>query len=229
MNVVPVPSAAQYCNASMRALDDHPANGGVSSSVSFAGTPTVPAPLSVRYKKCLLFKEGKCCAPENYVHGDGFKFGTGMRQRDMLATREQQRIVSTIRDWGLLERESSESIEQVKARCSNPLVFLVMDIIENDSRLHKRLQEFIINALEHEPLTLSPDEVDELIGLIHKHARLKARMVEKVESTMEMTKDKSLGIQEFLLKTLLADEKKHKEMLEGIEKVMQGLYPYWPH
>ncbi|SPF34211.1 hypothetical protein SBDP1_1220002 [Syntrophobacter sp. SbD1] len=148
----------------------------------------------------------------------------------MLATREQQqRIVSTIRDWGLLEQESSEYIEQVKAKCSNPLVFLVMDIIENDARLHKRLQEFIVNTLEHEPLTLSPDEVDEVIGLMRNHTRLKARMVEKVENIMEMTKDKSLGIQKFLLKTLLADEKKHKEMLEGIEKVMQGLYPYWPH
>jgi len=104
-----------------------------------------------------------------------------------------------------------------------------MDIIENDARLHKRLQEFIVNTLENEPLTLSPDEVDEVIGLIRNHARLKARMVEKVEKTMVMTKDKSLGIQGFLLKTLLADEKKHKEMLEGIEKVMQGRYPYWPH
>lgn len=148
----------------------------------------------------------------------------------MLATREQQqRIVSTIRDWGLLEQESSESIEQVKAKCSNPLVFLIMDIIENDARLHKRLQEFIVNSLEHNPLTLSPDEVDEVIGLIHDHTRLKSRMVEKVEKTLEMTKDKSLSIQVFLLKTLLADEKKHKEMLEGIETVMQGLYPYWPH
>jgi len=148
----------------------------------------------------------------------------------MLATREQQqRIVTTLRDWGLLEQESSESIDQVKAKSSNPLVFLIMDIIENDARLHKRLQAFIVDCLEHEPLTLSPDEVDEVIGLVRNHTRLKARMIEKVEKTMGMTKDKTLGIQELLLKTLLADEKKHKEMLEGIEKVMQGHYPYWPH
>ncbi len=71
--------------------------------------------------------------------------------------------------------------------------------------------------------------MDEVIGLMRNHIRLKARMVEKVEKTMEIAKDKSLGIQKFLLKTLLADEKKHKERLEDIEKVMQGLYPYWPH
>ncbi len=134
-----------------------------------------------------------------------------------------------LRDWELLEQESSESIEQVKTKCGNPLVRLVLDIIEHDSKLHRKLQEFILNSLERKPLTLSPDEVGEVIELIRNHTRLKARMVEKVEKTLEETKDKSLHIQEVLMRTLLVDERKHKEMLKGIEKVMQGLYPYWPH
>jgi hypothetical protein len=134
-----------------------------------------------------------------------------------------------LKDWELLEKKSSESIEQVKTKCGNPLVRLVMEIIEHDSRLHWKLQEFILSSLEREPLTLSPDEVGEVIKLIRNHTRLKTRMVEKVEKTLETTKDKSLHIQEFLMKTLLVNEKKHKEMLKGIEKVMQGLYPYWPH
>ncbi len=78
-------------------------------------------------------------------------------------------------------------------------------------------------------ITLSPDEVGKVIELIRNHTLLKTQMVEKVEKTLAATKDKSLHIQEFLMKTLLVDERKHKEMLKGIEKVMQGLYPYWPH
>jgi hypothetical protein len=148
----------------------------------------------------------------------------------MSTMREQrQRIVSTLKDWELLEEESSASIEQVKTKCGNPLVRLVMEIIEHDARLHRRLQEFILNSLEREPLTLSPDEVGEVIELIRKHTGLKTQMIEKVEKTLETTTDKSLHIQEFLMKTLLVDERKHKEMLKGMEKVMQGLYPYWPH
>ena len=148
----------------------------------------------------------------------------------MSTMREQrQKIVSMLGDWGLLEQKSSESIEQVKTKCGNPLICLVMDIIEHDSRLHMKLKEFILNSLEREPLTLSPDEVSKVIALIRNHTQLKTQMIEKVEKTLAATKDKSLHIQEFLMKTLLVDERKHKEMLKGIEKVMQGLYPYWPH
>jgi len=148
----------------------------------------------------------------------------------MSTMREQrQRIASVLKDWELLEQESSESIEQVKTKCDNPIVRLVMDIIEHDSRLHMKIREFILNSFEREPLTLSPDEVGNVIELIRNQTRLKTQIVEKVEKTMEATKDKSLHIQEFLMKTLLVDERKHKEMLKGIEKVMQGLYPYWPH
>ncbi len=147
----------------------------------------------------------------------------------MLMREEREQIASTMRDWESLERRSVESIEKVKAQCANPLVCLVMDIIENDAGVHERLQEFVISSLEKQPVTLSLDEVGEVIELIREHTRIKTEMIEKVEQMLGQTKDKSLRIQEFLLKTLVADEKKHKEMLEGIEKLRVGLYPYWPH
>lgn len=142
---------------------------------------------------------------------------------------QRQKIVSTVKDCESLEQKSAQSIRQVKAKCGNPLVYLVLDIIENDARQHQRLLEFIVNSLEREPLTLSPDEVGGIMELIRDHTQLKAQMIQKMEKLLETTKDKSLHIQEFLLKTLLADEKKHQGMLEGIAEVMQGLYPYWPH
>lgn len=151
------------------------------------------------------------------------------REQTMLMREEREQIASTMRDWESLERRSVESIEKVKAQCANPLVCLVMDIIENDAGVHERLQEFVISSLEKQPVTLSLDEVGEVIELIREHTRIKTEMIEKVEQMLGQTKDKSLRIQEFLLKTLVADEKKHKEMLEGIEKLRVGLYPYWPH
>jgi hypothetical protein len=148
----------------------------------------------------------------------------------MLAIREQRhKIISIITDWESIERESSESIEKVKARGSNPLVRLVMDILANDARLHRRVQEFLLNSLEREPLTLSPDEVGDVIELIRDHARRKAQTVERVQNILGKTEDRSLGIQKFLLESLLVDEKKHEKLLERIKDVMQGPYPYWPH
>ena len=148
----------------------------------------------------------------------------------MISMREQyEQITSTMTDWKLLEQRSAESIEKVKAKCGNPLICLMMDIIENDARIHERLQELIISSLQSQPITLSLDEVGEVIELIREHTRIKGEMIQKTESVLDQLNDKSLRIQEFLLKTIIADEKKHKEMLEGVEKIRQGLYPYWPH
>ncbi len=148
----------------------------------------------------------------------------------MMSMREQyEQIASSMTDWKLLEQQSAESIEKVKAKCGNPLICLMMDIIENDARIHERLQELIMSSLQRQPITLSLDEIGEVIELIREHTRIKGEMIQKTESVLDNLKDKSLRIQEFLLKTIIADEKKHKEMLEGVEKIRQGLYPYWPH
>ena len=142
---------------------------------------------------------------------------------------QQEQIASTMRDWESLEKRSAESIKEVKAKCDNPLVCLIMDIIENDARIHERLQEFIISSLKRQSVALSLDQVGEVIELIREHTEIKAGMIEKTEQILGQITDKSLRVQVFLLKTILADEKKHKEMLEGIENIKAGLYPYWPH
>jgi predicted DNA-binding protein YlxM (UPF0122 family) len=142
---------------------------------------------------------------------------------------QHERFSSTLKDWKLLEKQSAESIGQVKAKCGNPLICLVMEIIENDAGMHERIQEFIVSSLERQPLDLSPNEIGEIVELIRNHIRIKAQMVEKTEEMLGLLKDKSLRVQEFLVKTLLEDERKHKEMLEGIEKVRSVLYPYWAH
>jgi len=147
----------------------------------------------------------------------------------VLMKEQHEQIASTMKDWKLLEKRSAESIDKVKAKCANPLICLMMDIIENDARIHERLQELIISSLQSQPITLSLDEVGEVIELIREHTRIKGEMIQKTESVLDQLNDKSLRIQEFLLKTIIADEKKHKEMLEGVEKIRQGLYPYWPH
>ena len=147
----------------------------------------------------------------------------------MLMKEQREKITFTVRNWEALEKQSAESIERVKAKCSNALACLVMDIIENDARMHEKLQELIIGSLEREPLTLNLEEVGEVIELIRNHTQLKSQMIGVAEETLGMITDKSLRIQKFLLRTLIADEKKHKEMLEGIEEVRKGLYPYWAH
>lgn len=143
--------------------------------------------------------------------------------------KQHERIASVIKDWRVLDKRSAESIGEIKARCKNPLVCLLMEIMEHDSRMHEKLQDFIVGSLEQHPIELSPDEIGEMVELMRHHTQIKTQMVEKTEEVLSLLTDKSLKIQEFLSRVLLADEKKHKEMLDGIEKVKSSLYPYWSH
>ncbi len=142
---------------------------------------------------------------------------------------QRERIASAIKDWRVLEKRSAESIEETKAQCKQPLVCLLMEIMENDARMHEKLQDFIVGSLEQHPIELSLDEIGEMVELMRHHTQIKTQMVERAEEALSLLTDKSLKIQEFLLRVLLADEKKHKEMLDGIEKVRSSLYPYWSH
>jgi hypothetical protein len=76
---------------------------------------------------------------------------------------------------------------------------------------------------------MSLDQFGEVVGLIQQHFEVKEKMVKATEESLALAKDKSLGIQRFLLTYVLEDERKHQAMLQGIEQVKQTLYPYWPH
>jgi len=127
------------------------------------------------------------------------------------------------------DMESASLVREVKANCANPLICLVMDIIENDAVVHARIEEVIAQSLEGKALSFSPEEIGEVIGLIRKHVDLKRQAAALAEETIGEVTDKSLGLQTFLMRGLLADEKKHGDLLEGIERVRSHLYPYWAH
>ena len=142
---------------------------------------------------------------------------------------QQEKILSTLKEWETKEKESASLIEEVKERCGNPLICLLMDVLENDARTHSRVMEMVRDSFERRPFTFSVDEIGEIIELIRKHTEIKGQQVQMAEEVLAKVTDKNLHLQTFLLKGLLADEYKHREMLEGIEKVRASLYPYWPH
>jgi hypothetical protein len=142
---------------------------------------------------------------------------------------QQEKIRSALESWENIERESASLIEEVKGKCSNPLICFMMDVLENDARTHTRMMEIVRDSMEREQFAFSVDEIGEIIGLIRKHIELKSHHVQVVEDVLENVTDKSLRLQTSLLKGLLADENKHREMLAGMEKVRATLYPYWAH
>ncbi len=144
-----------------------------------------------------------------------------------MSTKEiQEQIVSNMKRWQKIENASVASTGQIIEKTNNPVVRMVMEIIQRDSQFHYRVQEFIADSLQSKAVALSPDELGEVWDLIEKHILLEKKTVELAEEALTALKGKKMLVQEYLLNYLLHDEEKHNKVLNELEKIKGGMYPY---
>ena len=136
----------------------------------------------------------------------------------------QEKLVSTMRQWQAVERKSIASTGAVIGKTENPLIQLVMEIIQNDSQLHHRVQQMIIDSIESRPIAISPEDMRNVSALIDAHLKLEDQMVEAVTAAIVAVKGRKMGIQEYLLKFLVEDEKKHASLLTSLNAIKDTLY-----
>jgi hypothetical protein len=144
----------------------------------------------------------------------------------MTSKEVQQEIVSNMRRWQKIENTSVASTGNVIERTENPIVRLIMEIIQRDSQMHYRVQGMIADSLESKAITLTPDELGEVWGLIEKHIELEKKTVQLANEALAALKGKKMVVQEYLLNYLLIDEEKHNRVLESLETIKKGMYPY---
>ena len=86
-----------------------------------------------------------------------------------MSTKEiQQEIVTNMKRWQNIEYASLASTGQIIEKTDNPVVRLVMEIIQKDSQMHYRIQEWIADSLEFKTISLSPDELGKVWGLLDR-------------------------------------------------------------
>ena len=102
----------------------------------------------------------------------------------------------------------------------NPIIRLIMEVIQRDSQMHYRVQEWIADSLTGKPLTLTPDEVGDVWGMIEDHIKLERKTVELAEEAIAMIGGaKGMQLQAYLLQYLLEDEQKHNQLLDRLHGV----------
>lgn len=144
-----------------------------------------------------------------------------------MSTKEvQEQLVNSMKHWQQIENRSIESTAAVIAKTENPLIRLVMEIVQRDSQMHHRVQQMIIDSIEGKPITLSTDEMGSISEMIDNHLDIENEMVGLVHQSLSDVKNKKMVVQEYLLNFLVEDEKKHASMLQALSKVKQGMYPY---
>ena len=139
----------------------------------------------------------------------------------------QESIVSNMRSWQKVENASVASTGRVIEETENPIIRLVMEIIQRDSQMHYRVQEWIADSLESKAVSLSPEEVAKVWGMIEDHIRIEKKTLElATESLAAIEGSKGMLVQAYLIEYLLEDEKKHNLLLEKLESIKKGMYPY---
>ena len=134
-----------------------------------------------------------------------------------------EELKTTLRRWQEIEQESIAQTSAIIGRTHNPLIQLVMEIIRQDSAMHKRVQQAILDSVEKQAFSLTPEELGEVWDLIEQHAAAEKETLELAEKAR---KNCRLFVQRHLLTYLTEDEQKHDRLLQQLEDFKRNLYPY---
>ncbi len=134
-----------------------------------------------------------------------------------------QTLVVLLRKWQGIEDGSVALTTSVLAKTKNPLIRLVMEIIQQDSVMHKKVQQVILDSLEKEAFSLQPEELAEIWDMIEKHDAAEKEAIRLAE---ESKANCPLVIQRQLLDYLIEDEKKHDRLMGNLEDLKRGIHPY---
>lgn len=138
----------------------------------------------------------------------------------------QQEIVSNMKEWQKAENATIALTGQIMEKTDNPIVRMVMEVIQRDSQMHYHVQEWIADSLQNKTVSLTPDEIGEVWKLIERHIEIEKKSVEFAEQAIAALKGKSMVIQSYLLNYLLEDEKKHNNLLNNLESIKKRMHPY---
>ena len=142
-----------------------------------------------------------------------------------MTTKElQEKIVDTMKRWKKVEDASVASTGLIMEKTDNPIVRLIMEIIQRDSQMHYRVQEWVADSLEFKTVSLTPDELSRVWTLIEHHIELEKKTLALAREALSALEGKKMVVQEFLLTYLSEDEKKHNQLLGHLEKIKKGIY-----
>ncbi len=144
-----------------------------------------------------------------------------------MSTKElQEEIVKNMRRWQAIEDSAVASTGKIIEKTDNPLIRMVMEVIQQDSQTHHRVQDFIARVLEEKPITITPEDLEKVWDEIDNHIRIEEKTVEMAEKALEALKGRKMVVAEYLINYLLRDENKHNALLADLSIIKKNMYPY---
>jgi len=116
-----------------------------------------------------------------------------------------------------IEYEIVASLEKPLRSMKNPAVKGVLKGISLDSIKHAELYTSAVTLLTEASTALTQENLDEQRALVEKHIRIESELIKKLETMIPTINDKKVV---FLLNSILADERRHHEMLKTVLEII---------
>ncbi len=142
----------------------------------------------------------------------------------MSVKEKQEQLAEILKAWQHIENRSVAQTAEIIDKTTNPVIRMVMEIIQRDSAMHHRVQQFIIDSLESEAIKITPDDIAQVWGAIEEHIESERRAGELVMAAQKALAGTRNVVQQFLLAYLGHDEKKHDQLLEDLSLIKRGMY-----
>lgn len=117
----------------------------------------------------------------------------------------------------VIEKEIVKSLNKGIVDIKNPPVKGVLKGISLDSVKHAELYASAVTLLTNVSQALSQENLDAQRALVEKHIQMEAELIRKLEKMIPTTQNKKVA---FLLKAILADEKRHHAMLKMVLEII---------
>jgi len=131
-----------------------------------------------------------------------------------------EKLLNMLREWQGIERAAVDTTTQIMEKTDNLLIRQIMEIIRNDSVQHHRVQQFIIDSLTKQPVTLTHEELAEIWTEIEAHDEIERKTIELAKECKEECK---FFVQRALLNYLIVDEQKHDQLLMELEAFKKNM------
>lgn len=145
------------------------------------------------------------------------------RPRGYRPAEDADALVETLRKWQKIEKDTIVLTTKIAKKSQNPLVSTLMKIIQNDSKMHYKVQKALIDSMTDKAFALKPEELGQMWEMIDKHAQLEKDTIALAEEALSNCR---LFPQRQLLLYLLEDERKHDKILGQLENFKRKIYPY---
>ncbi len=133
-----------------------------------------------------------------------------------------ENLINLLKRWQGIEDDSIRNTTEIIKKSNNPVINIIMEIIRQDSVIHRKMQQMIVDNYIKKPLELDIDELQDLWALITEHDEAEKKTIELANYALAQVES---PVVKMLLEYLFTDENKHDKLLTDLENLKDSAFP----